>query len=445
MENRTDLLSDQHITDINDDEFKRDDFIEAITKVILDQSTDVNPNKQKGLAEKEDNLIIGINGQWGSGKSSVLAILEKQLKNKLLVHWFNPWMYNSEEDLIINLFNTVLDDPKLSKGKNLKRVNKLTSSLLSNLNFGTPLSTSASIVGKVMSTFKFEKHKTTQQLKKELEDYLLETANPVVILVDDVDRLSKDEIKTLFKTLRLIGSFKHVTYVVAFDEEMVAKSIKESYADGTIEDGRAFIEKIIQLPIRVPAIEPNDLFEFTKKLIKDYEIEIPDIISKFIFYRCVSTPRDVKRVVNSFKFLEKLNQGNIDNSDLFLLELFRINLPHFFEFFILLFEALNNADPDKYFYTHSKMIFKAYYPEVFDKTGVNIVTSQLTFWELSNVFKILTGINITSFEGYNENNSNKTLNKISNHEKLKEYFKLIKSAGIDPENLTLEHETKQHP
>jgi len=337
-------------------------------------------------------------------------------------------MYNSEEDLIINLFNTVLDDPKLIKEDNFQKVNKLTSTLLSNLSFGTPLSTAASIVGKGMSTFNFEKHKTTQQLKKELEDYLLETANPVVILVDDVDRLSKDEIKTLFKTLRLIGSFKHVTYVVAFDEEMVAKSIKESYADGTIEDGRAFIEKIIQLPLRVPTINKASLIEYTESLVKPYNVEIPHVIKEYIFHHCVSTPRDIKRVVNSFKFLEKINKGSINPIDLFLMELFRINFPQFFEFFILLYEALNNSDPSSFFNSKVVNIFKKHRPEIFDKNG-NIVNSHLSYRELSYAFKGIVNKEILNL---NPNNNANLPDRVSDNEKLKEYFELINRAGIDP-------------
>lgn len=416
---RADLLSDNPLSNLKQDKFGRDKFINAVVDVIWDQSSNVNPTNREELANKEDNLIIGIYGEWGVGKSSILSIMEGILKEDkgLLTQWFNPWMYNSELDLIINLYKTILNDPKLIKNENFQKIKDVAGNLLKSLEwvpvYGKYMKTS----GDVISPLDFTSQQTTYELKEELEKLLAGTANPMVIFVDDVDRLSKDEIKVLFKTLRLIGSFKHVTYVVAFDDAMVAKSIKESYVDGTEEDGRGFIEKIIQLPLRIPEVKSEHLLSFTNELLFFYSIFIPKY-AEDVFTDYVRTPRDVKRIVNSFRFISKL-LPDLDQEELFLMESIRLKNAKFFYFFYLLYQSLDKPNGPHLFNAASHQHIRNTYPQ-FLLDDKKIGANGPHFKRLDAFFQNLTESKLT-----NRGTSTTEKNKLSNHKNLKKYFETL--------------------
>jgi len=77
---------------------------------------------------------------------------------------------------------------------------------------------------------------------------------PLIIFIDDIDRLDNLEIQQIFKILKLTADFNKLIYVLAFDEEMVAKPLSQIYGNDQT-DGLQFIEKIIQLPLRIPRIK----------------------------------------------------------------------------------------------------------------------------------------------------------------------------------------------
>src|SRR4030095_14332027 len=72
----------------------------------------------------------------------------------------------------------------------------------------------------------------------------------VVIVMDDIDRLDKDEIQAVLKLVKLTGDFSNTAYILAFDEQMVAQALAEKY--GSLEAGRNFLEKIVQVPLNLP-------------------------------------------------------------------------------------------------------------------------------------------------------------------------------------------------
>lgn len=91
----------------------------------------------------------------------------------------------------------------------------------------------------------------------------------VVVLMDDIDRLEKAEIQTIFRLVKLTGDFAYTTYVLAFDDERVAESLGERYGKGDADAGHDFLEKIIQVPLRLPKADVLALRDFCSKGIDD--------------------------------------------------------------------------------------------------------------------------------------------------------------------------------
>ncbi len=342
-----DLLSDQPINLKDQDDFNRGDFVDAIAQIIYSQSSKVNPTQNKDFKNVDENMIIGLYGSWGHGKSSILNLLKENLENMgLQTVYFNPWMYGSEEQLIISLFNSIISKCGL-KGIKLDKLIKLFDQYYPLVSLVAPRTAE---VGKAIAkSFKSSSEPiNAYACKNEIDKILLGTANPLTIFIDDVDRLSKSEIHVLFKTLRLVASFKHVIYVIACDFDMVSKSIKENYADGSVEDGRAFLEKIIQIPIRIPEIKPELLYNYALNYIKitcDIDLTKKPLI-KEIFEEFFNTPRDVKRFVNSFRFTQKYFNNAIDEIDLIFIELIRVKMQELFELMKVYYKCVSKGNPD---------------------------------------------------------------------------------------------------
>jgi predicted KAP-like P-loop ATPase len=356
---KIELLTDNSIKTVEQDKFERKGFVNAIAEIIHSQSTKVNASGDADYKKVDENLIIGIFGEWGFGKSSIINMLDENLRErKLLTAYFNPWMYGSEDQIIKSLFNLIIERcglvPKEKEKlvKLLKRYYPLVA-IVSPI-AGKAVDASLNIIGKTEET-------DATVLKGEIDKLLLGTANPLTIYIDDVDRLNKSEVQVLFKTLRLIASFKHVIYVVSCDFEMVARSIKENYSDGQVQDGRSFIDKIIQIPIRIPEIKPELLLNFGLEYIKktvDIDLTGNELFNK-LFQYYLRSPRDIKRFVNSFRFTHNYIGGSFtSSSDLIIIELIKTKAPLQFDFIKLYYESLKSEDPRKLYHIYRREYMK---------------------------------------------------------------------------------------
>src|SRR5262249_16110420 len=137
---------------------------------------------------------------------------------------FNPWRFENETDLLSGYFNTVA----AALNKQLKRrseklahaVREYGSVLLVGLGkWGDAATKLANTISDV-SLF---------ELKHRIEFLLEQEQRRVVVLMDDIDRLDKNEIHSIFKLIKLTADFSHTAYVLAFDEIMVARVLGERY------------------------------------------------------------------------------------------------------------------------------------------------------------------------------------------------------------------------
>ena len=76
---------------------------------------------------------------------------------------------------------------------------------------------------------------TVEQKKNEIEKILQEEKKRIVIFIDDIDRLDKSEIQAIFKLVKLSAGFSYTTYVLAFDQEMVASALNEKYGNNSYQ------------------------------------------------------------------------------------------------------------------------------------------------------------------------------------------------------------------
>jgi len=331
-------MIDAPLDDPDDDQFLRENFTEGITNLIKNRN---DPS----------SLVIGIYGEWGEGKSSVLNFIKKDLEKNpdVVCVKFNPWRYNDEMQLLRNFFFTLADALETSLSTSSEKIGEFIgkyATILSpvTLKIGDIAEVSPGGVltnaGKIFSSVELE------DLKERIEKILDVEQKKVVIFIDDIDRLDRQEIQILLKIVKLSADFRHTFYILAFDEEMVASALSEKYGSGAYttennENGKRFLEKIIQIPLPLPKINDNVLlsmcFKGIENLLKNEKIQLSDEeLQQFVyqfnlgFITHLKTPRLVKRYLNTLSFSLPLLKNAISIPDLLLIEAIHVFRPSCF-------------------------------------------------------------------------------------------------------------------
>lgn len=272
-------------------------------------------------------------------------------------------MYNSEDDLIKHLFETIISSVSGAENetnrKNLtKTIGKYFLHFLKGFKIDARLGNP--LTGQVGAAYDMKnfteaiekdlfKEETIYDVKNQINDVLKSLANPIVIFIDDIDRLSKSEVYILFKTIRLIADFKNIIYLLSFDDEMVAKSIKSNFADGTENDGFYYLEKIIDINLRLPDVSKSKLNVFFKnlfeKMVEEKVVHYDDIF-KIISDRLIATPRDCLRVANSVTMMYQYLNKEIELLDLIALETIRLKNRSLFDLIWKYHKIHESSDPN---------------------------------------------------------------------------------------------------
>ncbi len=335
MENKENYLADKPIGEEVQDRFQRYSFSRRIADTIIRRAT-------------PDSIVIGIYGEWGEGKTSVLNFIEKCLiqEESIVICKFNPWRYKDETQLLLGFFNTLAIQLKKSIKTKSEKISETISeyadivipslSFLESLIGVNPTETIKKISDKISTV-------DVEEQKKRLEKILADEKKRVVIFIDDIDRLDKKEIQSVFKLVKLTGDFAYTSYILAFDEKMVSKAIGEIYEDGGEQAGRNFLEKIIQVPLRLPLAQKEALRDFCFELVNNAlssnnidlsENQAGEFVNKFT--SCVlnrlSTPRLAVRYGNALSFSLPLLYGEVNSVDLMLIESIKIFYPDFYNF-----------------------------------------------------------------------------------------------------------------
>lgn len=276
-----------------------------------------------------DPISIGISGGWGVGKSSLVRMIEAELSSmdaktkkanapqtaRHIVVTFNPWLYQGFEDARTALLQTVgdavLKEAKdnatlLDKAKGLvKRINvlrlaQLGGDVAATLITGVPLGLLGKTVDLGMAAFQkmsasdaadavknipeatkglwknaepLSLPKEIQGFRDELEDLLEKLGVTLVVFVDDLDRcLPKTAIATL-EAIRLLLFLRRSAFVVAADDIFIRGAVRVHFAGTGLSDevATSYFDKLIQVPLRVPRLGPNETKAYTALLLLERE------------------------------------------------------------------------------------------------------------------------------------------------------------------------------
>jgi predicted KAP-like P-loop ATPase len=180
--------------------------------------------------KKARGVVVGVVGAWGSGKSSVLNLLAADLAQRepkpVLVR-FDPWLISGRDDLVLALLAEMHAALAAAPGLKEKAGQFLDAaspyiSVLGRLG-GAFVPGFSNTVDKGVEVIR-ERMKGPsglQELKSAVARTLQDVPVPVVVLIDELDRLRDDEVRTVAQLVRAVADFPHVSYVLAYDQRRV--------------------------------------------------------------------------------------------------------------------------------------------------------------------------------------------------------------------------------
>lgn len=310
-----------------DDRFQRYGFAKRIAHLLNVYSADQSP-------------VIGLYGKWGEGKTSVMNFVKNELSEDFIKIDFNPWLFSDQEHLLKAFFteiaralNQKISNPKENIGKLLDNYGDLLGSIKI-AGFGL---SGLSSFGKKL------KDVTIEDLKKRVDAIIRLSEKKIVVFVDDIDRLDVKEIQYIFKLIKLVGGFYNTSYVLSFDDEMIAGALAPLYGDGDKNTGYQFLEKIIQVPLVIPKATKTALIKYTMQLVDEVisAVKITSTVDEISRFRTVfddslipaiNNPRLANRYANSLLFALPLLYGEVSNTDLMLVEALKVFYPKAHDF-----------------------------------------------------------------------------------------------------------------
>jgi len=318
------------------------------------------------IYESTPHFTIGIYGEWGTGKTTLMKAVENNLKTpdlfekeqKVLTVWFNAWKHEREDNLAtISLMKTVA-----YAMQNHEKFSSLSKTILNSLAiFGKDLMEQLSI-----SILSDKKSEDSQDLEEKL-DYLnklyrdsiyfdgLEKIKHqmneirriegkdcrVVIFIDDLDRCSPNKALEVLESIKLFLDFEGFVFVIGLSHKTVTQLISYAYKTTGVK-GDDYIKKIIQIPIRIPTWSQEGIIDLIEnKITKDLHKEYTDFLSQnsAMVARVVDyNPRQLKRFINNviiaFETFAKNKTPEIQFNDIFLAKILKSEWPRFYEEFV---------------------------------------------------------------------------------------------------------------
>lgn len=288
----------------------------------------------------ENALTIGLYGPWGSGKTSIFDMLERDENLKYKIIRFHPWYMGKDYTNIIPEFLKLLI--KTLKEQDYPEDKELLRLLASYRNYLKPVSLKLSILTlnfkEIHPLSEFSKEYADAQRLREQIIHLLKGRNiPLVICIDDLDRLDNKEIQMVFKLVRLIADFPNVTYIIAMDEEMVARSLAQMYSkDYDLKTGLKYLDKFIHVPLYMPQPDPEMLAQYfisgMNTLLAKQNILLDEMVMRDIVLRFHFTLWNFERLMNlAFVYFPMLGKDTYAE-DLLALLAIKIDNPELYHF-----------------------------------------------------------------------------------------------------------------
>jgi len=295
----------------------------------------------KYIKSAQTPTTIGIQGEWGSGKTSLLNTIyteldkanEHQDSKDFKVVWINSWensLMATPEEALIKIINEIINtlvevDPKVNNITKVKEAATVAAKGI--LRVGAGIlggQAGGTVMEEVLHSSNSIRDLRVQltTLINEIRESENQRVDKIVIFVDDLDRIDPPEAVKILELLKNIFSIPGCVFVLAIDYQVVIKGLKEKFGQRTPENEwefRAFFDKIIQLPFLMP-VGSYDMGNYVNDLLRQIgfqdENEIDsEFVSETVKYTIGGNPRSIKRLINSLALINIFNEEAEDDDD----------------------------------------------------------------------------------------------------------------------------------
>jgi len=308
----------------------------------------------------DPKFSVGVYGNWGTGKTTLMKLVESKLNDseeKILSIWFNAWRYEREEHYAtIALMKTIAyammkHDRYKSASKTifngLKIVGKdilkqLTTQTLLSEDGWTELNKKLTEKMKLLQeidqdTIYFD---GIQKLEEEMKKILNEDPTcKIVVFIDDLDRCSPKKGLEVLESMKVFLDIKGFVFIIGLSDQTVIRLITKEY-EGSGVKGEDYIQKIIQLPIRIPPWSSSDIEKMiVDQIVPKLDESYSDFMKKnkdIIAIAVEPNPRELKRFINNLivaleVFSELRGKPNgIKENELLIIEAIKTRWPNFY-------------------------------------------------------------------------------------------------------------------
>ncbi|MEW6255564.1 MAG: P-loop NTPase fold protein [Pseudomonadota bacterium] len=270
-------------------------------------------------------LTVAIQGDWGTGKTSLMHMVEGALSNspdadKIETIWFNTWQYSqfaTHDYLPASLLSFLLrriagpDDSLVKSG--MRVLGRLAAPAANAaLRFATAgASEIGDFIGRGGQGGYSDPAADAEKLKSDIADAIAKKQSQgtdrIVIFIDDLDRILPERAVEILEIIKLFLDWRGCVFVLALDYAVVSRGLEQRFKL-TEQDlgGRSFFDKIIQLPFTVPVARYDvDLYMEGLLAAMDLPLERSDypLFAGLVRYSVSINPRGIKRVLNSLQLL----------------------------------------------------------------------------------------------------------------------------------------------
>ena len=335
------FYSDRPISSNNEDLLNRKGFAKLLAHTLVH-------------LDSNDTFTVGLFGKWGCGKTSLVNMTLAEIKNiqdrdntdnDIVVVHFEPWNFTDTNQLLTQFFVRLANEFQKKGDEHLTKIGKALESYSEAFSLlelipavGGPIAAvsklGASLAGRKMQRGLDERD--VLQQKEQVIKMLKEQSNRILVILDDIDRLSNEQIRYVFQLITSVARFPNTTYLLVFDKEIVVEALKDVQSG----NGQDYLEKVIQMPIQIPDIQRTDLRNALFARLEEIKDDFKELGNnqnhwQRLFGTCVDPfvthLRDINRLCNALRFKLTGISSEIDFTDMIAISVLEIHHPLVYE------------------------------------------------------------------------------------------------------------------
>lgn len=291
-------------------------------------------------------LTVAINGEWGSGKTSLMCAIRDMLQTishdvdraggdnvfrRCRTVWFNAWKYSTKDAILVALVEEIIAQlmaegfPRQRLAQVQHESGKLDWSRISNAmdelvrssgttDISSILKSDSGLLRNLPLLREFERFldrligwSITGHSRPQSEHLFDDADGVLVFFIDDLDRCQPNRVAQVLETIKLFMDRPGCVFVIGMDIDIVEKAVKAQYQRIEGFDEHAYMDKLIQLQFNLPPLRPEHIQGFIKEELIGAPAENPILrYLEDVSETVEANPRTVKRFINAFSIQRSL-------------------------------------------------------------------------------------------------------------------------------------------